>query len=212
LAFTRYRGFDTLAGLALVFAFVSSTPSGVQVAIMDFEIERSSRVCARSGRHLAEGETFHSVLVRREGKICREDFGTEAWTGPPEDAVACWTSRVPPRHARPKLAPRDVVLRLFEELQHADQQADLRYVLALWLLRRRILKLERPDGEAPRAATSDMLVLYDPNTETVYRVPVAVPTAQRAAQIDQVLAELLDCERTGRPEPAAPDQPRSDAS
>ncbi|HWB00879.1 MAG TPA: hypothetical protein VG713_20445 [Pirellulales bacterium] len=168
---------------------------------MDFEIERSARVCAATGRALGEGEEFFSILVREGRQIVRRDYALEAWTGPPDDAVASWKSRIPERHAKPKLAPRDVVLRLFDALGQSGEQADLRYMLALWLMRRRILKPEPAAGEGSTATGRDVLALYDPSTETIYQVPVALPAASRAAELEREMSRLLGI---GQP---APDEP-----
>ena len=89
---------------------------------MDYEIHRSTRHCAKTGRELKPGETFYSVLNAAGAELVREDFSAEAWEGPPEGAIGWWKSHVPSPDAR-KLhwAPNDVMLDLFEQL--ADDAA-----------------------------------------------------------------------------------------
>lgn len=154
----------------------------------EFEVARASRVCAATGRELRDGESFFSVLASRGAELERRDYSIEAWTGPPEDALAWWRATMPSRAARrAKLAPNDVLLELFEELAGRPQSLDQRYVLALLLVRRRVFRLE----ENATAGGQEVCRLYCPRNEQTYEVVVAVPEAERAQEIQDELARLL---------------------
>ncbi|MDA1016259.1 MAG: hypothetical protein O3A00_17610 [Planctomycetota bacterium] len=119
---------------------------------MDFQLRSVGKTCEKSGHPLAPGEVCHSVLVERHGKMTRLDYSHEAWSGPPEDAVAYWRVQVP--DATEKQTPTittDGLMSYFEQLSEAPNtvQEQMRYVLALMLLQRRRLKLEgsRTDGD-----------------------------------------------------------------
>lgn len=156
---------------------------------MDFEVQRCTRVCAASGRQLEPGETFYSALVVHGADVERLDYAKEAWQGPPEEALGWWKSQMPARDARRMhWAPNDVMLHLLEELAQQPEAADLRYVLALLLIRRRVLRLEETEMDA---GESEVLVVYCPRTDETYRVPVAAPTPERTQQIQEELAKLL---------------------
>ncbi|MBX7169098.1 MAG: hypothetical protein K1X74_22370 [Pirellulales bacterium] len=153
---------------------------------MDYEVQRCSRKCATTGRDLAEGEVFYSALFQAGQATERRDYAREAWTGPPEGAVAWWKSRMPTRDDhRAKLAPDEVLLDYFRELAGHPDQADLRFVLALLLVRRRILRMEE-DAEEGRP-----MRLYCPRDAETYEVVVAQPDARREAEIQEALARLL---------------------
>jgi hypothetical protein len=161
---------------------------------MDYEVDRCTRHCAQSGRELKEGEEFFSVLVAEKRDVRRHDYAREAWSGPPEAAVAWWRSRMPTREAkRGQMAPNDVLLQLFAELETVPDKADMRYVLALLLVRRRVLREE--DGERD-ASGGEVMVLYSPREEATYRVPVCEPTGERAEEIQSELARLLYADST----------------
>jgi hypothetical protein len=161
---------------------------------MDYDIQRCTRHCAATGRELAEGEWFFSVLVRTEGAVTRLDYALEAWNGPPAEAIACWKSRMPTReHRRARMAPSEVLLHLFEELGNKPDQADLHYVLALLLVRRRIARLE--DSDEPTGSPETM-VLYCPRNEQTYRVPVRWIAADRQTVLQQELSRMLFAEST----------------
>lgn len=156
---------------------------------MDYEVERCTRHCATSQRELREGEEFFSVLITERGNVRRHDYAAEAWAGPPEAAIAWWKSRLPTREAKKgELAPNDVLLRLFQGLEAVPQQLDMRYVLALLLVRRRVLREEDTELDA---AGRQVLVLYCPRDETSHRVVVAMPDERRTEQIQAELGRLL---------------------
>ena len=157
--------------------------------MMDFEVKRCTRRCAASDRELAPGEPFYSVLVPQGAEVVRQDFSEEAWHGPPAGAVGWWRSRMPePQARRFRLAPNEVMRNLFLELEDQPEKQDLRYVLALLLVRRRVLQLTASE---PDEQGVEHLLLSGLKDETEYRVPVKTPDEQRAAEIQDQLAQLL---------------------
>jgi hypothetical protein len=156
---------------------------------MDYEVQRCSRHCAASGRELAPGESFYSVLVAEGAELRRYDYSCEAWTGPPSGIIACWKSQIPDAHANRKhWAPNDVLLQLFDELADQPDRQDMRYVLALLLVRRRVMRLEEKDNDEQGR---EIMVLYCPRRETTYSVPVVTPDQSRIDEIQDELARLL---------------------
>jgi hypothetical protein len=157
--------------------------------MLDYEIQRCSRRCSATDRELKDGETCYSVLTAEAGQVVRRDYSAEAWPGPPEGAIGWWKSTVVDPHAgRPHWAPNDVMLSYFERLLEDPTAEDARYVLALLLVRRRVLRVE---GHEQDSAGKDTIVLYCARNESQYRVAEVLPSAQRAAAIQQQLADLL---------------------
>ena len=110
---------------------------------MDLTLHRPQSVCSRTGRSFLAGDAFFSALVRGAGGLERIDVAAEAWEGPPAKAVAWWRSVQPaPGEAGPTLAPVDVLLDALEALEESGADEPLRYLLALQLVRRRVLKME----------------------------------------------------------------------
>ena len=156
---------------------------------MDYEIQRCTRTCAATGRDLAPGEEFYSVLVAEGAELKRYDYCLEAWDGPPEGAVGSWKSQMPdPAAKRIHWAPNDVMLHFFEQLESQPDKQDMRYVLALLLVRRRVMRLEEPERDE---AGHEVLVAYCPRREATYRVPAVAPGEARIEEIQQELARLL---------------------
>jgi uncharacterized protein YbaR (Trm112 family) len=156
---------------------------------MDFEVQRCTRHCAITGRQLLEGEDFYSVLAAEGAAVERQDYSLEAWQGPPEGALGWWKSKIPTREAKKhRLAPSEVLLQLFQGLEAAADKQDMRYVLALLLIRRRILRLEDTETDERKQET---LVLYCPRDETTYRIRSELPSDERTKEIQEELARLL---------------------
>jgi len=156
--------------------------------MMDFEVDRCARRCAATGREFAPGETIYSALVVDAGRVARLDYSAEAWPGPPEGSLGWWKSLAPAKEGKKiRWAPNDVLLELLEA-EEAPAADDFRYVASLLLIRRRVLRpeetVQEPDGR-------EVSVLYCPRNEKTYRVPTAVPGADRAKEIQQQLAQLL---------------------
>jgi hypothetical protein len=156
---------------------------------MEYEHLRCLRPCWSTGRELAPGETIYSELQAEGGKLVRRDFSAEAWTGPSAGSLGWWKSVLPRRESQQMhWAPNDVILDLLEQLAGDPAQADMRYVLALLLVRRRVCRfVEGRGGEENR----DMLVLFCPRREVEYKVSAIVPDQKSAQEIQNELARLL---------------------
>jgi len=157
---------------------------------MEYEIERSAKCCATTGREFAPGEEFYSALIEEGAELKRCDYSAQAWQGPPPGTLGWWKSQMPDQHARRSYwAPNDVLLNCFDELAGKQDKQDMRYVLALLLVRRRVMRME----EEQRDQTGiERLMLYCPRRDAQYEVPAVVPDPQRVVEIQQVLAKLLE--------------------
>jgi hypothetical protein len=156
---------------------------------MEYEVQRSTRHCTATGREFAPGETYYSVLVTEGGELKRHDYAAGVWQGPPQEAVGWWKSQIPDRTtARKRWAPNDVMLDFWDELAEQPDKQDMRYVLTLLLVRRRVFRLEE---EKHDPAGQELLVVYCPRRETTYQVPAVSPESPRVDQIQEELAALL---------------------
>lgn len=157
---------------------------------MEYEIERSAKSCAATGREFAPGEEFYSVLISEGAELKRCDYSTQAWQGPPAGTVGWWKSQMPDQHARRSYwAPNDVLLNFFDELATQPDKQDMRYVLALLLVRRRVMRMEEEQRDE---AGQEKLMLYCPRRDAQYEVLAVPPDPNRAEEIQQVLAKLLE--------------------
>jgi hypothetical protein len=163
--------------------------------LLDFEIQRCTRRCAATDRAMEPGEVCYSVLEVQGADIIRKDFSTAAWNGPPAASIGWWKSRIPePNAKRIKLAPNEVLVDLFEQLAERPDSQDMRYVLALLLVRRRVFRFESPAvqfGKPTTAAAVETLTVSCPKRETTYEIMAVTPSEARIDEIQQQLSELL---------------------
>jgi hypothetical protein len=164
--------------------------------LLDFEVQRCTRRCAATDRSLEPGDVCYSVLETQGSDIIRKDFCLAGWNGAPAAALGWWKSRIPaPSAKKIKLAPNDVLLELFDQLADRLEQSDLRYVLALLLVRRRVLRVDVSDLETspddPVDSDSECMTVYCPKRDASYEVLVRMPDADRVDKIQQQLSQLL---------------------
>jgi len=157
---------------------------------MNYEVQRCTRRCSNTDRELKPGDVFFSALVAKDSELVRHDYSQEAWSGPPKNVISWWKSRIPSRNDRPRRwETNDVVLEFFEELAGQPDRQDMRYVLALLLVRRRVMRLEENDRDEKG---NEMMVLYCPRNEESYKIPAVVPSDNRIANIQNELVKLLE--------------------
>jgi hypothetical protein len=156
--------------------------------LIDYEIGPCTRRCAATGRALAPGESYYSALSLEGGTTVRRDFAAEAWLAPPPEAIAWWQTRATgDANAEGRRPPNEALLDLLSALADEPAEGEFRYVLALLLLRRRLVKLERTLQDA----RGDVLVLDCPQRQEQVEVVAAAPSAERLAVLERRLGELL---------------------
>ncbi len=157
--------------------------------LLDFDVRSCSRWCVATELTIQPGEVYYSVLLLQGAEMARLDYRAEAWKGPPEDSFGWWRSRVPTTNgAKAQLAPRDVLLNLLVELAELPAETEFRYVLALVLLRRRLLRLEETRTDE---TDRDWMVLVSPYRDQPIDVQVAMPEENQTAPLQQRLIDLL---------------------
>ena len=162
---------------------------------MDLKIQRLSPTCNQTGSEFKAGDVIFSALVREEGNLVRRDWSHEAWVSPPDGTLAWWRSVVPEQiDQRASLAPVEVLLDTLESLADQPEEASLRYLLALQLLRRKVLRFteSRSEGEADASChTGEVVSLACRRRDCEYQVMAILPEAEEHAALEDRLASLL---------------------
>lgn len=116
-----------------------------------WSVTKSKGACARCGYEFPPNSVFFSCLQKQQGDFVRCDFCRDCWDEKKGDSFFCfWRSR----RAAPgqkQTVNTDLMLEFFERLDRPDSEKKraFRFVLALYLTRRREMKLlgvERGDG------------------------------------------------------------------
>jgi len=138
----------------------------------DWEIKSRAHVCARTGREFVPGEIFYTLLVREGDGFGREDLCEEAWESRNENIqpFSFWRSKYePPAPRAAEPLPRDDAEGLLRRLvaENAPAYKNVRYILALMLERKRVLRpVESSDDDMlvyEHVGTGETIVLANPH-------------------------------------------------
>ncbi|MDR2757495.1 MAG: hypothetical protein LBC20_17520 [Planctomycetaceae bacterium] len=153
------------------------------------EIPRSSRICSVTNRELQPGEVFFSVLTEEKDHLKRLDVAAENWIGPPTEFLGWWKTRVPNNNDKKiQIAPNDILLNLFEQLALQPENTDMRYVLALLLIRRRQFRYEREEEDKNG---QKKLVVYAIKENVTHEIPVTILDRNRIDEVQKQLSLLI---------------------
>lgn len=167
---------------------------------MELKLHRPHAACAQTGRPFVAGEPLVSALVRSEGRLERCDYAAGSWTGPPVNTLAWWRSTFPASTtAGTTLAPADVLLDVLEELEGRECETALRYLVAIELVRRRVLRFvdrqqdeDRDDnGRTADSPVQPDLILACRKRDREYRVRSVSAREAMASGIEERLTALL---------------------
>ena len=145
----------------------------------DWEIKSRAHQCSRTGREFVEGEFFYTLLIREGEGFRREDLSEEAWKERNDNIqpFSFWRSKYePPAPPPAEPLPRDDAEGLLRRLiqENAPAYANVRYILALMLERKRVIRpLESSDDDMlvyEHLSTGETLVISNPKL-SLDRIP-----------------------------------------
>jgi hypothetical protein len=160
------------------------------MAQQDWQVDQASGRCAVTGRVFAEGDDFYGVLFEEGEGFRRTDFGVDAWTGPPPGAYCFFKSRVPVKEKKRRMLVDDEVLvNFFERLAEETEpvRIQFRFVLALILMRKRLLKY---DGSAVEDGM-EIWRMVSPKEGPVHRVINPKLNDDQIAGVSEQLGAIL---------------------
>jgi hypothetical protein len=158
--------------------------------MVQYQLQAPTLRCVSSGRELKPGEVFYSVLHDTPQGLVRSDYSVEAWAGPPSDAFSFWRSRVPvPNQTTIPRVDNEAAWHCFIDLDTTNEPNKLqfRYILALLLTRRRLLKLV----DIENTAGGEYLVLRGARDGTVCRVWNPQLSDEQLAALEEQVATVL---------------------
>jgi hypothetical protein len=169
----------------------------------DFEVARAVGRCFVSGREIAPGEAFYTVLLETPQGFERRDYTSESWTGPPEGSFCHFKTRLPAKDQKKKTFVDDeVLIAFFHRLAASDEaiKQRFRFVLSLILLRKRLLKYERTIREGI-SEFWEMRLMRDKSVHRVFNPLLDdAQIAELTGQLGVILAgespALLDLDET----------------
>ena len=127
-----------------------------------YNIDRPTGQCAFTERQMAPGEEYVATLIETEdGGLRRLDISPEAWDQGrrPDHLFSYWKTIVPEPERKKKLFVDDeVLMNLLDRLADAEQPQRIafRFVLALILMRKKLLRYDGAEVRFPRVSGTRM--------------------------------------------------------
>jgi len=161
----------------------------------EYEIAKITGVCAVCGRQLRPKEEFVAALRELPSDFERQDFCVPCWQQrqPRQDGsvLAVWRSTVPrPQEKKKRFVDDDLIINFFERLDGAADttKLDFRFVLALVLMRKKLLVYDRmeklPDGQ-------EVWLMHLKGSDDCHKVVNPRMDDQEIAEVSKHLGEIL---------------------
>ncbi len=161
----------------------------------EYKVSRCSRQCHTQQRPLRDGEWYYSVVLESGEEYLRQDFSAESWQGPPEGTIGWWKSRMPTSDEKKMvLAPPEVLVDLLRQMAGFPERAKSRYLLALMLMRRRIVRPVKVESDSSDEEQADVMRVEVVADGSLVDVPACAISRSEAEVLKNELNELLYCE------------------
>jgi hypothetical protein len=169
----------------------------------DWTIQSRGHHCSKTGEAFIEGQYFYTLLFLDKGEYRREDLCETAFKERPEEPrpYSYWrTKYVPPppvqQEAVSKQTAEDLLRSYMDET--GRELTNARYILALMLERKRILK----EREVKRGDDGSLTRIYEhAKTGEVFIIPDPQLKLAQVEEVQRQVADLLS------PPPAPPQAP-----
>jgi len=164
----------------------------------DYEISKTAGVCSSCGKELSPGEEFLAALKEAGEEFQREDRCLACWDaaggqGSPE-ALATWRTKVPqPQEKRKLFVDDELLINFFEALEGTDEPSKInfRFVLALVLMRKRLLAYERSETASDGR---DFWTMRLKGTQRTYQVLDPHMDEDKIAEVSRNLGKILEAD------------------
>ena len=165
--------------------------------VKDYDIAGISGSCAGCGKELAGGERFVAVLYDRGAEFQRQDYCLACWeeradSAGADDVFCLWQGKVPlPEEPRGRMVSDEVLIDFFERLdgQVEPAKVNLRFVLALMLMRKRLLVY---DGCEADEQGREVWTMHFKSNSTPVRVVHPQLDAAQMAEVAEQLGSLFE--------------------
>src|SRR5438132_2976093 len=170
----------------------------------DWTIQHRSTQCAATGRPFADGEYFYTLLFYKKGEFHREDLSEEAFKDRKNtvEPFSFWRAKFePPPPAQPDAVNKQTAEDLLRTymLESGPEHSNARYILALMLERKRLLK----EVEVKRGDDGSLTRIYENGkTGEVFVIPDPELRLDQVEELQAQVAGLL-----GAPAQAATSAP-----
>ncbi|MHC4534415.1 MAG: hypothetical protein ACYS6K_10720 [Planctomycetota bacterium] len=159
----------------------------------EWEVDKPLGQCYGTSRKIEPGEEYFGALIEIEEGLQRRDFCADYWESEKPKVFCYWKSRLPrPDEKKQIFVDDNMLMAFFERLENETEQdkVNFRFVLALILMRKRLLKYDATRDEDDKEIWR-LRIVGDKSTNN--RVEVINPhldeeqVSQLSSQIGQIL-------------------------
>ncbi len=159
---------------------------------MEWKINKSSNGCIICNKEFSEEEEYYSSLYSENDFFIRKDFCTSCWDEGREGSFfSFWKTKVPKKDKpSQKLVDTDVLLDMFMRLDGDTgiNQKNLRFVLALYLIRKKVMKLK----SLTRENSEEFIIVYCSKVDREFHVFNPNLKEEEIEAITTELSQLLN--------------------
>ncbi|MFP4026709.1 MAG: hypothetical protein ACLFWL_02850 [Candidatus Brocadiia bacterium] len=137
------------------------------------------------------GEVYFSLLFEEGDTFSRRDFCKKCWdSADKENGFSFWKTRCPKETGPPRIET-EAVLEFFEKLENSNSpnRQEMRFVLALFLARRKTLKFKSVESDQKNG--EEVLVFRRTGTDETVRIPDPGLTEEQIEATTEKLKELF---------------------
>ncbi len=160
---------------------------------MEWYINRGSKTCFLCEKVFPEENDYFSVLYDEKNTFVRKDYCVECWDKKGDtEAFSYWRAKVPKRIETVQMyANVDVFYDLFSKLENENDSSrvNFRYVLALYLMRKKVFKLI----SSHKSNGNEYLVLANVKEGQETEVMKPQLTKEEVLSVTDEIGKLVNC-------------------
>ncbi len=160
---------------------------------MEWYINRGSKNCFHCERLFKEEEEYCSALYDVDNAFTRKDFCMECWNEKAGEGVfSYWKTKIQKKSETvQKYADTNVFYDLFIKLENEDDHSrvNFRYVLSLYLMRKKILKLKT----TYKANGNEYLVFKNLKEDKDTKVFIPKLSKDEVLAVTEEIGKLVNC-------------------
>jgi len=159
---------------------------------MDWNITRGELQCSHCGKPFEEDEEYVSAIYDEETEFVRRDSCAACSAQiDRSDCFSFWKTRVPVKEQeQKKFVDDEVIFNFFLRLANEQDQLkrNFRYVLALFLMRKKQLKFK----DVARSEEGEALVLHSSREQEDYEVHIPQLSEEEIVQVTEEVGQILN--------------------
>lgn len=163
---------------------------------MDWNIVKTSGTCGRCEKPIREEEIIYSCLFLDNTSFSRTDFCEDCWNnnaGTP--FFSFWKTRIPKKdESKKKVVDNAAIFNLFLRLGDNEKYRDepwaknMRYVLALFLMRKKLLKLQNQGTDD----MGDFMEFYSTEDDKLFKIHNPKLSEEEVTRLNDEILKLFD--------------------